>query len=289
MKKSDGRTANVEPYLFIAPTVVIFVFVLAVPLVNLFRYSLGDSNIIQGYKEWNDFENFAYLLDPDFLSSLFVTLKYVFFSVIGIAVCGMVVSLALNKPIAGRGLFRAIAVIPWIVPHAFAATMWRWVVNPQFGFINSFLMMIGAIDEGFSFLNVNTALWTCIVVRIWQGTPFMIISLLAALQTIPEDMIEASLIDGASPVQQFVHITFPHIRNVFLTTILIIAAWTIQIFDTVYIMTGGGPIRSTQLIAIEVYQQAFQYDNLGAASAISILILFIVVMLSLANQKGIEE
>ena len=289
MKKSVGRTANVEPYLFIAPTVVIFVFVLAIPLVNLFRYSLGDSNIIQGYKEWNDFENFAYLLDPDFLSSLFVTLKYVFFSVIGIAVCGMVVSLALNKPIAGRGLFRAIAVIPWIVPHAFAATMWRWVVNPQFGFINSFLMMIGAIDEGFSFLNVNTALWTCIVVRIWQGTPFMIISLLAALQTIPEDMIEASLIDGASPVQQFVHITFPHIRNVFLTTILIIAAWTIQIFDTVYIMTGGGPIRSTQLIAIEVYQQAFQYDNLGAASAISILILFIVVMLSLANQKGTEE
>ena len=118
IKKSVGRTANVEPYLFIAPTVVIFVFVLAIPLVNLFRYSLGDSNIIQGYKEWNDFENFAYLLDPDFLSSLFVTLKYVFFSVIGIAVCGMVVSLALNKPIAGRGLFRAIAVIPWIVPHA---------------------------------------------------------------------------------------------------------------------------------------------------------------------------
>ena len=288
-KKDEGRPRSIEPYLFVAPTVIIFVFVLAIPLVNLVRYSLGESNIIQGYREWNNFENFLYLISPDFLASLAVTLKYVVFSVIGIAFFGMAVSLALNMPIFGRGLFRAIAVVPWVIPHAFAATMWRWVVNPQFGFINQLLMAIGVIDEGFSFLNVDTALWTCVVVRIWQGTPFMIISLLAALQTIPEDIVEASLIDGATPFQQFFHITLPSIRNVFLTTILIITAWTIQIFDTVYIMTGGGPIRATQLVAIEVYQQAFQYDNLGVASAISLLILLIIVMLSLANQRGKEK
>lgn len=280
------RNDRIEPYLFIAPSIIIFVFVLAIPLFNLLRYSFGEANIIEGYKGWNKFENFKYYLNPNFLSSLWVTVKYVFFSIIGIGFFGMIVSLSLNKPIYGRGIFRSISIIPWIVPHAFAATMWRWVVNPQFGLINQILMKLGLIDQGFSFLNVDTAFWTVVIIRIWQGTPFMIISLLAALQTIPQDIVEASLIDGSSQFQQFIHITFPSIRNVFVTTLLIITAWTVQIFDTVYIMTGGGPVRSTQLIAIEVYQQAFQYDNLGVASAISLIILLLVGILSFLNQKG---
>ena len=278
-----------EPYLFIAPTIILFVFVLAIPLFNLFKYSLGDSNIIQGFKEWNSFENFKYLINPKFLSSLFVTFKYVFAGVLGIAVFGMIMSLTLNKPIKGRALFRTVAIIPWVVPHAFAAAMWSWVVNAQFGFINQFLLKLSVINEPISFLNVDTALTTVIIVRIWQGTPFMIISLLAALQTIPKDIIEASLIDGCTGINQFINITFPSIKKVFITTLLIITAWTMQIFDTVYIMTGGGPIRSTQLVAIEIYMSAFQNDNLGQASAMAIVILIIVTLLSLANQKGKED
>jgi ABC-type sugar transport system permease subunit len=189
----------------------------------------------------------------------------------------------------GRGLFRSLAIIPWVVPHAFAASMWSWVVNAQFGFINQILLKFGFIESNISFLNVDTALITVIVVRIWQGTPFMIISLLAALQTIPQDIVEASKIDGVNSVQQFAYITFPSIRKVFLTTTLIITAWTMQIFDTVYIMTAGGPIRSTQLLAIEVYIKAFQNNDLGTASAISLIILLIVTLLSVINHKGAKS
>lgn len=284
--KANPLTAGkVEPYLYLLPTIVLFIFILAVPLFNLFKYSLGDSNIIQGYKEWNNFENFTYLASPKFLSSVWVTIVYVFFGVIGVVVCGTIVSLALDKPVPGRGAFRAVAIIPWVVPQAFAASMWSWVVNAQFGFINQLLRSIGLIESNLSFLSENTALTTVIIVRIWQGTPFMIISLLAALQTIPEDIQEAADLDGVNAWQRFRFITLPFIRPVLVTTTLIVTAWTMQIFDTVYIMTAGGPARSTQLVALEIYAKAFQQDDLGTACAIALCVLGVIALLSLNNLK----
>ena len=288
MSKNSLTERNLEPYLYLAPTIVLFVFILAIPLYNLVKFSLGDSNIIQGYLGWNNFENFEYLTKSRFLDSVQVTLAYVFFGVLGVVFFGTVVSLALDKPIRGRGFFRAVAIIPWVVPQAFAATMWKWVVNSQFGFINQLLLSLNIIDKSIGFLSADTALATVIVVRIWQGTPFMIISLLAALQTIPEDIQEAASLDGASLVQRFRYITLPYIRPVLKTTTLIVTAWTMQLFDVVYIMTAGGPARKTQLVALEIYNQAFKNDDLGTACALSLAMLAVIFLLSLFN-RGEKE
>ena len=288
MSKNSLTERKLEPYLYLAPTIVLFVFILAIPLYNLVKFSLGDSNIIQGYLGWNNFENFEYLTKSRFLDSVQVTLAYVFFGVLGVVFFGTVVSLALDKPIRGRGFFRAVAIIPWVVPQAFAATMWKWVVNSQFGFINQLLLSLNIIDKSIGFLSADTALATVIVVRIWQGTPFMIISLLAALQTIPEDIQEAASLDGASLVQRFRYITLPYIRPVLKTTTLIVTAWTMQLFDVVYIMTAGGPARKTQLGALEIYNQAFKNDDLGTACALSLAMLAVIFLLSLFN-RGEKE
>ena len=285
-KTSDNLGRTIEPYVYLLPTIILFIFILAIPIINLIRYSLGDSNIIQGYKEWNHFENFKYLTNKKFLGSVKVTAFYVIFGVAGVVFFGTIMALALDKPLKGLGIFRAIAIIPWVVPQAFAATMWRWVLNAQFGFLNQLLLTLGLIQENISFLSdPNMALATVIVVRIWQGTPFMIISLLAALQTVPEDIYEAAALDGVNPLQRFFYITFPHIMPVLLTTTLIITAWTMQIFDTVYIMTGGGPARGTQLVALEVYAKAFQQDDLGTACAISLCILAMLTILMYCKNK----
>lgn len=288
MSKNSLTERKLEPYLYLAPTIVLFVFILAIPLYNLVKFSLGDSNIIQGYLGWNNFENFEYLTKSRFLDSVQVTLAYVFFGVLGVVFFGTVVSLALDKPIRGRGFFRAVAIIPWVVPQAFAATMWKWVINSQFGFINQLLLSLNIIDKSIGFLSADTALATVIVVRIWQGTPFMIISLLAALQTIPEDIQEAASLDGASLVQRFRYITLPYIRPVLKTTTLIVTAWTMQLFDVVYIMTAGGPARKTQLVALEIYNQAFKNDDLGTACALSLAMLAVIFLLSLFN-RGEKE
>ena len=286
-KKSVFRYA--EPYLYIAPTVALFVFILLIPLYNLFKYSLGDSNIVQGYKEWNSFDNFKYLANGRFLSSLKVTGIYVLFGVVGVVFFGTIVALALDKPIPGRGLFRCLVIIPWVVPQALAATMWRWVLNAQFGFLNQLLMALGLINENIGFLSKDTALATVIVVRIWQGTPFMIMSLLSALQTVPEDIHEAASLDGVNGLQRFFHITLPFIRPVLLTTTVIVTAWTVQIFDSVYILTSGGPARATQLVALEIYSKAFTQNDLGTACAIALVVLAIIMVLSAIKSKFDEE
>ena len=275
-----------EPYLYLLPATLLFIFILAVPFYNLVKYSLGDSNIIQGFVSWNDFKNFAYLAKPKFLGSVKVTVLYVIFGVAGVVVFGTIMALVLDKPLRGLGIFRALVIIPWVVPQAFAASMWRWVVDAQFGFINQLLQTLGIIDKSIAFLSEPTsALVTVIIVRIWQGTPFMIISLLAALQTVPEDIYEAAALDGVNPMQRFFYITLPHIMPVLLTTTLIITAWTMQIFDAVYIMTGVGPARGTQLVALEVYTKAFQQDDLGTACAISLCILAVIVVISIFKAK----
>ena len=285
MNKSKKKLQNLTPYYYLAPTIILFVFILLIPLFNLFKYSLGESNIIQGFVEWNNFENFKYLLNPKFIESMGVTLIYVIFGVLGIVFFGTIISLTLDKPMFGRGFFRGIAIIPWVVPQAFAASMWSWVLNAQFGFINQLLMSLGIIEENLSFLSQDSALITVIIVRIWQGTPFMIISLLAALQTVPEDIQEAASLDGVTGLQRFRYITFPFIKPVLVSTTLIVTAWTIQIFDAVYIMTAGGPARSTHLISLEIYMKAFQQDDLGTASAIALVVLLLVTILSLYNMK----
>lgn len=262
------------------------------PLFNVFKFSLGDSNIIEGFKAWNSFENFEYLTTTKFLKSLGVTAIYVIFGVLGIVIFGTLVSLTLNKPMPLRGLFRCIVIIPWVVPHAFAASMWSWVLNSQFGFINQLLMKLNLITEPLSFLSDGMALPTVIMVRIWQGTPFMIISLMAALQMIPSDIEEAAKLDGASALQKFRYITLPYLKPVLTTTTLIVTAWTIQIFDTVYIMTGGGPARQTQLVALEIYNKAFLDYDLGTSCAIAIVVLFIVGVIGFfkfRNERMVDD
>lgn len=277
------------PYYFILPTVVLFIFILAVPLVNLVRYSLGDSNIIEGYTEWNDFANYKYLITPSFLQSALITIIWVVGSVGGMVFFGMIVSLSLNKPMKGRGIFRALAIIPWVVPHVFAATMWKWVVHPDFGFINQLLLKLNIINEPIGFLSESYALVTVIIVGIWQGTPFIIITLLAALQTIPEELEEAAELDGANIFQKFRFITLPHISSILVISTLLVSAWTIQIFDIIYIMTNGGPADSTKILAVDMYQKAFVESDLGVASAIGIALLLVVTLLSFYNLKKRSE
>lgn len=276
---------KIEPYLFILPTVILLIFILGIPLVNVVRFSLGKSNTIQGFIEWNSFGNFQYLVSSKFLKALGVTGIYVAFGVIGTVVFGILVALSLNKPMPLRGLFRSIVIIPWIVPDAFAASMWKWVLNSQYGFINQLLMELNLISQPISFLGDGKALWTVIVVRVWKAAPFMIISLIAALQVIPLDIEEAADLDGASAIQKFRYITLPYLKPVLVTTTLIVTAWTFQIFDTVYIMTTGGPARQTQLVALEIYNKAFLDYDLGTACAIALVVLLIVGMIGFFKFK----
>ena len=257
---------------------------LGVPLINLV-YAVGDSNIYQGFTGWNSFENFRYLAISRFAKTIGLPSSG---SAAWPASSSVIVALALNRR-SPAAACSAPGHHPWVVPHAFAAAMWSWVIHPQFGMLNEVLLRLGLIAAPISFLSANTALATVIVVRIWQGAPFMIITLIAALQTVPSEIEEAADLDGANAWQKFRYVTLPHILPVLMVSTLIISAWTLQIFDTVYIMTNGGPSRATQIVALDIYSKVFVESDLGSGAAIALVTLAVVAIIGWWALRQQEE
>lgn len=276
------------PYIYILPALLVIIFVLGIPLINLIRYSFTDVTLVGNIKKWVGLKNYRYLLTPEFFNTLSTTIIWVVFGLIGIFVVGIILSLCLNKPIPGRGIMRAIIIVPWVIPHVFAGTMWLWAFDSSSGIINSMLLKLGLISEPISFLGPNLALLSVIFVRIWKGVPFLVMNLLAGLQTIPQEVEEAAKIDGAIGMKYFLYIILPMMKPVLIMSGTILTAWSLTIFDLVYVMTRGGPLNKTRLISIDIYEKAFVNLNLGQACAIAVFtMLFILPITRFLMKKSI--
>ena len=198
---------------------------------------------------------------------------------------GTTLALALNKPIPGRGIFRTIVIIPWVIPHVFAGTMWSWVLNSTNGIVNTVLLDLGLVSTPVSFLGADLALATVIFIRIWKGVPFLVMSLLSALQTIPSEVEEAAKLDGALGWKYFAYITLPLLKPVMVMSGTILMAWSFTIFDLVYVITAGGPLNVTELLSITIYKKAFINGDMGGAAAIAIFTMLFVSIIAFFLMK----
>lgn len=289
MEKKRSRLKNLQPYKYLAPAVIFLGIVFGIPLINTAVYAFADVSIMEGIQKWVGFKNFVFLTDPGFWATIKRTLIWVVFGVAGIFIYAMTVSLALNKPIPGRGFFRIVVIIPWLIPHAFAGTIWTWLLNSNSGFINTLLMKLGIIDEPISFFGESLAMATVIFIRIWKGSPFLIMSLLPAFQTIPEEVEEAAKIDGAGKIRYFINILIPMIKPVLVSGGIILTAWTITIFDIVYVLTGGGPSNATNILSITIYKSAFIENKLGVASAMSLATMLVLAVIGYFQMRAQNE
>ncbi|MCC2256260.1 sugar ABC transporter permease [Ruminococcus sp. CLA-AA-H200] len=283
MKKTKKK--NVLPYIYLTPAVIIIIAIFAIPLINLLWYSFARVDLIGNFQNWVGLKNYEYLLTDDFAATLIRTLLWVIFGITGIFIVGTTLALALNKPIPGRGFFRTVIIIPWVIPHVFAGTMWSWVLNSSNGIVNIVLMNLGLIEQPISFLGQHLAFPTVVFIRIWKGVPFLVMSLLSALQTIPSDVEEAAKLDGAIGLKYFRHITLPLLRPVMVMSGTILMAWSFTIFDLVYVITGGGPLNVTELLSITIYKKAFINSDLGGAAAIAIFTMVFVSIIAFFLMK----
>lgn len=282
MKEKAKRTKRTFlPYLFLIPAVAVILVIIAIPLFNLFGYSFAKVNLIGDFQKWVGWSNYKFLLTPAFWGTMKRTMIWVIGGLCGILFVGTVLALCLNKPIPGRGLLRTLVIIPWVIPHVFAGTMWSWVLNSTSGIVNAILLQIGAIETPISFLGVQHALATVIFIRIWKGVPFLVMSLLSALQTIPSEVEEAALLDGSAGFRYFWHITLPLLRPVLIMSSTILMAWSFTIFDLVYVITAGGPLNATELLSITIYKKAFINGDMGGAAAIAVFTMIFVSLLAL--------
>lgn len=216
-----------------------------------------------------------------FGASLWNTIVWTIGSVAGAYIVGLSIALLLNREFGGRTVFRALFLVPWVIPEVATALLWKWAYSDEFGIINFILFRLHIIDRPILFLSdVSSAMPAVIVVQIWKLYPIMFITLLAALQSVPKELHEAAEIDGATLWQRFRYVTFPFIRPTSVIITLLASIWTFQNFDLIYLLTGGGPAGATKILPTLIYEKGFWGLELGYASAIGMLMLMCLTVLS---------
>src|SRR5579883_344100 len=228
------------PYLLLLPSVALIALINIYPFVTGFLYSLQDGTLIQA-GNFVGIDNYAGLLtDPEFQHALWFSALFALFGVSGSYVIGLGLALLLNQDIPGRGFFRVALLMPWIIPSIVSIVSWRWLIADQSGLINEMLKLVG-IGPVYFLSTGGWAVFSVIVVKIWRSFPFMMLSLLAALQAINREMYEATAVDGAGPWQSFRFITFPLLLPVSIVLWILMTIWSVNDFETPYLLTMGGP------------------------------------------------
>jgi arabinogalactan oligomer/maltooligosaccharide transport system permease protein len=202
---------------------------------------------------------------------------------------GLGLATLLNRPMRWRGVYRVLLILPWAVPAFVSAFAWRFMFNERFGLFNSLLASVG-LDPVAWFDNVWTALFTAIATNIWLGVPFMMVTLLGGMQTIPGELYEAATIDGATPWQRFVHVTLPGLRSVSMTVILLGTIWTFNMFPVIFLVTEGQPAGQTEILVTGAYRAAFSgIRNYSLASTYGVLILSILLVFSMLYRRALRR
>lgn len=227
-------------------------------------------------------ENYINLFsDHSYWSTATFTIVYTLSTVLLSYLLGLIVALLMNMNIKGRGIFRTFLMIPWVIPAVVAAYIWRYALNDQVGIINIMLQSLGLTSQPVAFLSTPfMAQITVIMVNAWKNYPFMALVLLAGLQNVSEEIKEAARIDGANIWQVFRHVTWPQLRGVtgMCTTLMFI--WTFNSFDSVFLLTSGGPNEATFVLSIQAYYAAFSRMTMGYASSMATLMLVFMLIVT---------
>lgn len=273
----------IYPYLLIAPALAIMVCVVFTPVIQAVVTSFQSYDLrFPNKTEFIGLENYIEMFtnDPQFWPSLQRTVLWVLFGVGFQFLFGFILALILNRSFKGRGVVRAISMVPWVTPGVLIGLVWRWLYDGDYGVVNDLLIRLGVFNDGIPFLSrVQTALPAVIVTVVWQGIPFFALMLMAALQCVSDDMYEAADMDGASFSQKLFRITIPSIKNTIMVTLLLRVIWVTNSVDIIQNMTAGGPAYATQTISVYTYQRA-KILNLGYASSIAVIMM--ILLLSVA-------
>ncbi len=277
MKLSKSESSAHLPFLL--PLIVIFCFVYLYPLLSMINFSFQDVSLTETAGNYIGFSN--YLRLADFIWPVAKkTLIWTFGSVLPALVIGLGAALLSQGEFLGKKMFTAIILIPYCMPLTIAAYMWLSLYSTSFGLLNTLFLKLGLLEQPISFLSYHNALSSVIFIRIWKAFPFAFLNYHAGLQSIPIEYLEAAEIDGANSWQCFFHVTLPLLRSVTMTTLIILTVWTALVFDIIFPLTGGGPLDATEIIPIKLYKISFHELNIGLASALSIVTIFILIPIS---------
>lgn len=275
-------------YLFILPLLIYFIIFQLTPMVVSLFVSMTEWNLIND-PTFVGFDNYYDLFTntlryPDFWKSLWVTFKYILFTVPTSIFLALVVSALLNSDVKGESMFKTVFYLPSVTAGAAIAALWTFMLDPQYGLINQVL------GTNIAFLsNEKTALPTLAVMAVWSGLGYNVLITLSAMKSINPELYEAAALDGAGAFGQFKNITIPSVKPIILFLTITSMIGGFQAFDQMYLMTGGGPNKSTMTYMLLVYKQANEYNNMGIASAMSYILFFIILIITFLQFRITKE
>lgn len=277
-------------FLLTLPAVVLFGAIVLYPLIGSLSTSLFKQSLVLPGRAFVGLDNFTYVLAHQFWPVLRNTLVFAGAGTVAPFLIGFALALALNSRIRGRAVLRGAFLFPWVIPGVVVSFAWLWIFNANYGLLNGLLVQLGLIDAPISWLGEpGTAMMAIIVAKTWASFPWIMVMLLAGLQTVPGVLHEAAQMDGAGTVKRFWHVTLPHLRGIIGVVVLLELIWNFQHFDTIYVLTGGGPAGATTTFAVAVYETAFKGFDLGQAGALGALWMLLLSVMVIVYVRVAER
>ncbi|RDJ19810.1 sugar ABC transporter permease [Bosea caraganae] len=278
----------------LAPALICVLGLVGWPMVQIVTFSLVEGkglNVLEtAGRIWGLGNYVSVLTDSETWESVLTTLLYVVGSVAPAFVLGMLVALLLNQQFPLRRALRCLALLPWAAPGVLVSIIFLWLFDPSYGVVNYLLRVTGISNADIGwFTNEDTALIAVLIPSIWKSFPFFALTILGALQTIPEDLYEAADIDGANKLQSFFHVTWPGVRGPAILAIVLNSLWALREFDIIFATTGGGPFRATETLGIRAYTEAFSFFELGRASTLGVLTIAMALFFVLIARRPLQK
>ena len=290
----DNKKLNIYLCYLIPVFLLISIFVYYPVIKGIFfafqNYNLFNTSV----RAFNGFDNFTHIIKDiafPFLQILKNTFIWVFASLILQFVFGFILAMLLKKPFIGRGIYTSFVFYTWAVSGFAIGLIWSWIFNGQFGLMNDILMRLHLIDAPVGFLSdPKYAMMSVIIANVWYGIPYFGIMLLAALQSVPEELYEAAKVDGANAYVRLFHVTIPYIRPTIISTTLLRMMWIMNFPEIIYGMTSGGPANSTNILSTYMLNKIYTEFDYGQGAAIGVMIMtllftFAVFYLGLTSKK----
>lgn len=290
--QSRSFVNKITPYLFIGPAVIIIFTFLIIPAVMALGYSTTYFNMLKPQKiRFVGLENYINLLTSEmFYKALFNTFKYSIIFVPIICATSFLLALLVNQKLWGNALFRMAFFSPVLLSMTVVSILWTVILNPTpgYGLINTFLARLG-LPTCMFLRSTQTALYSILGMSVWQLTGYYMMIFLAGLQGVPNELYEAAAIDGANGFDKIKYITIPSLHNVIVFNVLMTTISAMKMFTQSYVMTSGGPDNSTTTMVFFIYQQGIKFNNIGFASAASVVFFIIVVTVSFILKRFVDK
>lgn len=297
------KQRTITPYLLLTPAILLLILLFVFPALYNVYLSLREMTPYDSLAggTWVGLDNYwEVLTSPETYDSLPNTVLWLTVSTVALRlIIGMGIALLLQSSVLERwklrGVARTLVLVPWMVSPVVAVAAWSWILDAQGGVINQVLVRLGIIDAGIPFLADTQTVWPAIIsIVVWRELPFAIIVLMAGLQTIPEELYEAASLDGAGHIKQFIRVTLPSLRPVIFVVLLMTTIQTFNNYVYVWLSTSGGPGTYTQVLATQLYSEAFVRNSLGTSAAIgmvmtAIMTVFATIYIIAVFRKGADQ